>query len=149
MHALLLHGGGHGGWCWDAVRVHLADVGVDSSAPDLPGAGADSTPRANIVLDDYIAAAIQHVDRIDDDVTIVAHSIAGMTAPAVAVARPEKVSHVVLLAALVTQTGAGNRFDSAGSAPVLLRVGDRVGGERLSPRIRCGLEALLPESVGR
>jgi pimeloyl-ACP methyl ester carboxylesterase len=85
--------------------VHLADVGVDSSAPDLPGAGADSTPRAGIVLDDYIAAAVRLVDRIDDDVTIVAHSIAGLTAPAVAVARPEKVSHVVLLAALVTRTG--------------------------------------------
>ena len=105
MHALLLHGGGHGGWCWDAVRGHLADLGVQSSAPDLPGSGVDRTPRADIVLDDYIAAALQHVDRIDDDVTIVAHSIAGMTAPAVAVARPEKVSHVVLLAALVTRTG--------------------------------------------
>ncbi len=105
MHALLLHGGGHGGWCWDAVRGHLADLGIDSSAPDLPGSGVDRTPRAGIVLDDYIAAAVDAVDRIDDDVTIVAHSIAGLTAPAVAVARPDQVAHVVFLAALVTRTG--------------------------------------------
>jgi pimeloyl-ACP methyl ester carboxylesterase len=103
---LLVHGGGHGGWCWSGVQRYLAGMGIDSTAADLPGSGQDRTPRSQVNLDIYIRAVTTHVDSIEsgteDDVWLVGHSIAGLTLPAVAAARPERITHVVYLAALIT-----------------------------------------------
>lgn len=104
-HVLLIHGGGHGGWCWSVVQRYLNGAGIFSSAPDLPGAGSDLTPRTSVTLDSYIQAVIAEIDAINDDVVLVGHSIAGLTLPAVAAARPDRVRHVMFIAALVTPVG--------------------------------------------
>jgi len=107
VHVVLIHGGGHGGWCWTDTQQYLTGAGISSSAPDLPGSGADKTPRAGITLDSYIDSTIAHIDAIDDDVLLVGHSIAGLTLPAVAAARPHRICHVLFIAGLVT--GANER----------------------------------------
>lgn len=105
MHTLLVHGGGHGAWCWDGVRAELGVQGIASSALDLPGSGSDPTPRGGIDLDAYISSVIARVDAIEDDVAIVAHSLAGLTATAVGAARPDRISRVIFLAAMIMDTG--------------------------------------------
>jgi len=105
VHAVLIHGGGHGAWCWDEVRNRLAGLGHASSAFDLPGSGSDPTPRGEIDLAAYISSAIDHVDSIEGDVAIVAHSLAGLTATAVGAARPERITRVIFLAAMIMDTG--------------------------------------------
>jgi thioesterase domain-containing protein len=100
-HALLVHGGGHGAWCWTDVQRYLDDAGVPSTAFDLPGAGADPTPRSGIDLSDYINATLAQIDAIDDDVILVGHSIAGLTLPGAIAAREDRIVHAMFLAALV------------------------------------------------
>lgn len=105
-HLLLVHGASHGAWCWTNVIEELGALGIASTAFDLPGSGVDRTPRRAITLDDYIAATIGFVDSIEaDHVVVVGHSLAGITIPGVAAARPEKVAAVVFLAGVVLNTG--------------------------------------------
>ena len=104
-HALLVHGGGHGAWCWADVQRYLSSAGVASTAFDLPGSGDDLTPRADLDLDDYIAACVGQIDAIDDDVIVVGHSIAGLTLPGVIAQRSSRIAHAMFIAALVTSRG--------------------------------------------
>ena len=88
------------------MQRYLAGAGIASTAVDLPGSGADTTPRGNVSLIDYIDAIVAAIDEIDDDVLVVGHSIAGLSVAAAAVARPERVRGVLLIAALVVNGGA-------------------------------------------
>jgi len=96
-HFLLLHGACHGGWCWDLVAERLRASGHGVSAPDLP---CDS-PTAG--LNEYADAAVDAVPGRPDDLVIVAHSLAGLTAPIVASRVPAR--RLVMLAAIVGQPG--------------------------------------------
>lgn len=105
VHCLLLHGGGHGRWCWGEVEQHLSRAGVNASSFDLPGSGDDARPRIGIGLSDYIAATVERIDAIDDDILLVGHSIAGLTVPGVVASRPHRISNVLFIAALVCEAG--------------------------------------------
>jgi len=105
-HLLLVHGASHGAWCWSNVINELATLGVASTAFDLPGSGMDQTLRRTVTLDDYVSATIGMVDSLEaDHVVVVGHSLAGITIPGVAAARPEKVAALVFLASVVLNTG--------------------------------------------
>jgi hypothetical protein len=92
----LVHGGWHGGWCWQPLAEELAARGHATVAPDLPvtdpGAGAAAYAEA-------VLAALP----AGEPAVLVAHSLAGLVAPLVAAARP--VLHVVYLAAMLPEPG--------------------------------------------
>src|ERR1035437_6112988 len=50
---LLVHGAFGGAWCWEPVMPGLRAAGHDVEALDLPGAGKDPTPLAQVTLDAY------------------------------------------------------------------------------------------------
>lgn len=103
---LLVHGGSHGAWCWDGVREGLELRGITTAAIDLPGCGADHRPRAGLGLRDSVAAIVDAIDRIPHGpVTLVGHSIGGMPLPAAAAARPDRVTALVFIAAVVLREG--------------------------------------------
>jgi alpha-beta hydrolase superfamily lysophospholipase len=52
---MLIHGALHGAWCWERVIPLLRSSGHAAIAPDLPGHGADRTPRAAVTLAHYVA----------------------------------------------------------------------------------------------
>lgn len=102
VHHVLVHGGSHGAWCWDEVITELSARGVTASAMDLPGCGADSTPRADVTVADCVATVVAHIDaRPEPKVRVVAHSIGGWLLPAVAAARGNRIDQLVFLAAAV------------------------------------------------
>jgi pimeloyl-ACP methyl ester carboxylesterase len=92
----LVHGGGFGAWCWDAVvpelerRGHRA-VAVDLS-PDHLAAGAV-----------HCAEVVQQVFAGLPDLVLVGHSIAGLTIPLVPARCP--VRRLVFLHALLPRPG--------------------------------------------
>lgn len=103
---LLIHGGSHGAWCWDRVAPLLQEQGHRVAVLDLPGSGSDTTPRATLTLDDSVTAIVATVDRIPDGpVVLVGHSLGGMPLPAVAAARPDRVTGLVFVAAMVLDAG--------------------------------------------
>lgn len=95
----LVHGGAHGGWCWELLVPELEARGHSAVAPDLP-------------IEDDTAGALENahvvVDAIGrrDDVVVVGHSLGGLTIPLVAQMRP--VRRLVFLAAQVPALGMSN-----------------------------------------
>ena len=103
---LLVHGGSHGAWCWDEVSPLLAAQGHRVVTLDLPGCGADRTPRSDLVLDDSVDAIVAAIDEVSSGpVVLVGHSIGGMPLPAVAAARSDRVVGIVFVAAVVLAAG--------------------------------------------
>ena len=92
----LVHGAGHGAWCWDRLAPLLEAAGHAVVAPDLPCADetADASRYAAVVRDALDGA---------DDVIMVGHSLAGITLPLVAASRP--VRHLVYLCAGAARPG--------------------------------------------
>jgi pimeloyl-ACP methyl ester carboxylesterase len=91
----LVHGGWHGGWCWELVQAELAARGHTTVAPDLP----ITDPAAGAVA--YAEAVLAGLP--DQEVVLVVHSLAGLIAPLVAAAAP--VRRVVHLAAMLPVPG--------------------------------------------
>jgi pimeloyl-ACP methyl ester carboxylesterase len=89
----LIHGGGHGGWCWELLIPELEARGHRAVAPDLPCEDPDAgaLEYANVVVD--------ALGDTSDDVVAVGHSLGGLTVPVVANIRP--VRKMVFLGAMV------------------------------------------------
>jgi pimeloyl-ACP methyl ester carboxylesterase len=102
---VLVHGGGHGGWCWRACANELRARGHEVYAPTLTGFG----DRAHLHAPDFetFVTDIANVVAFEDlyDVVLVGHSMGGVVIPRVAEAIPERIARVVWLAAVVTNDG--------------------------------------------
>jgi pimeloyl-ACP methyl ester carboxylesterase len=100
---VLVHGGGHGAWCWDAVVPLLAAPAV---AVDLPGRGTRPGDLSSVTIEDCVNAVATDIVRHDlTDIVLVGHSLAGVTAPAVAARLPKRIRHLVLIAGFVPPEG--------------------------------------------
>ena len=94
MRFVLIHGGFHGAWCWSRVIPELQTLGHQAVAIDLPGHGQRrDEPSTLEVRRDAILAVLQ-----DGDV-LVGHSGGGYDITLAADAAPQKIGHLVYLAA--------------------------------------------------
>jgi len=92
----LVHGAGHGAWCWDRLIPALAAYGHRAATMDLPCADpAAGAQRYAEVVDRALPPA--------DDLILVGHSLGGLTIPLVAARRP--VRRLVFLCALIPEFG--------------------------------------------
>jgi pimeloyl-ACP methyl ester carboxylesterase len=89
----LVHGGFHGGWCWDRLIPELAARGHDAVAMDMP------IDDPNATVSDYVDAVVEALAPVDEPVVLVGHSLGGLIIPHVARVRP--VSRLVFLCAMV------------------------------------------------
>lgn len=116
----LIPGAGGQGWLWHLVEADLRARGFDAFAIDLPAADEDSGLPAYA---DTVVAAIG--DRTD--VTLVAQSMGGFTAPLVSQRVPTR--GVVFVNAMIPLPGetAGDWWDDVGSHEALVKAAEERG----------------------
>lgn len=99
---LLVAGSCHGAWCWHETLAELRRLGHQAAAVELPGHGADATPRAGITLADYAAAIC---DTLHGPTLLVGHSMAGYPITAAAEHDPRHIAGLVYLCAYRPRDG--------------------------------------------
>src|SRR5437764_5236937 len=101
---VLVHGGGSTGRYWDRVLPLLAGRVL---AVDLPGRNGKPADLPSLSVDDEVASVLADIESaaIDDPIVLVAHSSGGLVVPGVVAALGERVTRVVLNAALVPPEG--------------------------------------------
>jgi len=135
---ILVHGAYHGAWCWGPLLDCLNEAGVTACALDLPGHGTAQGWIGNQTMTNYIKAVVHTMDEMDDPVTLVGHSMSGAVVAACAEARPNKIKHLVFLAAYIPAHGEtvgdlvkadkasfvrAERIDVAGNDAISLKMG--------------------------
>ncbi len=95
---LLVHGTGHGAWCWRDVIPELARLGHHVRAIDLPCHGEDQTPIADASLGNYARAIL---DALEVPTIVVGHSMGGFPITQAACLQPDNIRHLVYLCAYV------------------------------------------------
>jgi pimeloyl-ACP methyl ester carboxylesterase len=98
---ILVHGGCHGGWCWERVVPLLEACGHTVSAPDLPGAAGDGRPLRDVTLADRTRFIGDLVARQSEPVILVGHSMGGAVVSCAAESIPDRIGAAVYLAAFL------------------------------------------------
>lgn len=90
----LVHGAGHGAWCWERLIPILEGLGHRTFAMDPPCEDRTAGPeRYAEVVDRALPPA--------SDLVLIGHSLGGLTVPLVAVRRP--VPRFIFLCALIPE----------------------------------------------
>jgi pimeloyl-ACP methyl ester carboxylesterase len=109
---ILVHGGGHGGWCWDRLRPVLASP---ATAVDLPPRSIRGGPERlvepegieRITVADWATAVLDQADsRGWHRFVLAGHSLGGLTLAETARRAPERVAHLIYVSATVPAEGA-------------------------------------------
>lgn len=140
MRFVLVHGGFHGAWCWTRLIPEIESLGHKALAIDLPGHGERRSEPSNLAnRRDAIVEIMEAGD------VLVGHSGGGFDITLAADAAPDKVGHLIYLAAglpiegrpLVAATGGAASESEQASGQV-----ERLN-ETISPTI------LRPTADGR
>lgn len=102
-HFVLIHGLGHGAWCWYKIVTLLKQKGHRVAALDLTSNGinrAASTEQVNSIAH-YAEPLLQYISNLSNDekVTLVGHSLAGCPLSYAMEMYPTKISKVIFIAA--------------------------------------------------
>ena len=130
---VLVHGGGHGGWCYQRVARLLRAAGHEVYTPTLTGLGERShLLSAAIDLDLHITDVVQVLHSEDlHDVILVGHSYGGMVITGVADRAADRIGGVVYLDA-ATPVNGQSLVDVAGPVINAVRpMGEVVDGVEL------------------
>lgn len=121
---LLIHGGTASRRAWDLVTPDLR-AGYRIIAVDLRGHGQSPVPSAGYSAPQLKADVNRLIDKLGlERITLVGHSLGGMTAILLAASRPDVVERLILLNAPVTPnaihalTGLASRVHSPGFFPL-------------------------------
>jgi pimeloyl-ACP methyl ester carboxylesterase len=100
MRFVFVHGGFHAAWCWERTIAELEALGHVGVAVDLPGHGARVDEESTLAnRRDAIVAELTPGD------VLVGHSGGGFDATLAADAAPDRISHIVYLAAALPREG--------------------------------------------
>ena len=129
---VLIHGGGHGGWCYQPVVRRLQARGHTVYAPSLAGMAEHAAQRhAGIDLDaqiDGIVSLLHHEDLTD--AILVGHSYGGMIITGVADRAVERTGHRVYLDAAYPVNGQ-SLVDHAPMVAFTRQLGQTIDGVEL------------------
>ncbi|AQK91818.1 Methylesterase 3 [Zea mays] len=101
---ILVHGTGHGGWCWYRVATLLRAAGHRVDAPDLAASGIDSRQLRDVpTFEDYTRPLLDALRALPpgERAVLVGHSFGGMSIALAAETFPEKVAAAVFVTAFL------------------------------------------------
>ena len=102
---VLVHGAGHGAWCWFKLVPELEALGHRAVTLDLPGLGEDRTPVAEVTFAGTIDRVVEVVGREAEPVILVGHSLGGVSISATAERIPDRIKLLIYLAAFLPRDG--------------------------------------------
>ena len=104
---VLVHGGGHGGWCWQPTARLLRAQGHDVHTPTLTGFGERIHLGGGDPSFETFVTDVVNLIEFEDlrDVILVGHSMGGTIVPRVAERVADRIARVVWLAAVVCNDG--------------------------------------------
>jgi len=98
---MFLQGSGPGASGWLNFRYNaqfFADSGFQVIIPDLPGFGDSDKPDLDYTLDFFADAVLEFADKLDlQQFALVGNSLGGAVSIGVALAQPQRVSHLMLM----------------------------------------------------
>ncbi|WVZ70117.1 hypothetical protein U9M48_018811 [Paspalum notatum var. saurae] len=101
---ILVHGTGHGGWCWYRVATLLRAAGHRVDAPDLAASGIDARRLRDVpTFEDYTRPLLDALQALPpgERAVLVGHSFGGMSIALAAEMFPEKVAAAVFVTAFL------------------------------------------------
>lgn len=117
-HYVLVHGAWEESRIWDDVSPVLEKGGHTVTALDLPGHGQNSQPISQVTMASYVQSVVDRIKQLDQNVVLVAHSMAGAVTSQVAELIPEKIERLIYVAAFLLKNGStvleAMQSDSAG-----------------------------------
>ncbi len=140
---LLIHGSGHGAWCWERLIPQLEARGHRARAIDLPGHGADTTPLAQVTLERY-AEAIDAALPAGRRTVLLGHSMAGFPITAAAERAAERIARLVYLCAYLPEASGASlaelrrRSEAQPLVPAIRMAPDR-GSFTVDPALAPGI----------
>ncbi|HEX3715406.1 MAG TPA: alpha/beta hydrolase [Trebonia sp.] len=124
---VLVHGGGHGGWCYQRVSRLLTGAGHEVYAPTLTGLSERAHlvgPHVDLNLHVQDIAAVLHYEDLHD-VILVGHSYGGMVITGAAATAPDRIGKLVYLDAANPENGQ-SLVDVAGPMMEMARAASQV-----------------------
>ena len=130
---VLVHGGGHGGWCYRKVKQRLEALGHEVFAPSLSGLAEHAhLMEPSINLDVHIDDVVQLLHYWDlRDVVLVGHSYGGMVVTGVGDRAADRVGKLVYLDAANPTNGQSLLDVTRGAITFTRESGRVVGGVEL------------------
>jgi pimeloyl-ACP methyl ester carboxylesterase len=127
---VLVHGGGFSGSCWDEL-VPLLDGSV--LAVDLPGRGGKPGDLRTLGVCDFVASVVEEIElKSLSDVTLVGHSLAGITLPGVAEAIPDRIRRLVFVSCSVPGHGVTLGEILGGFSPSAAVIAEQLGEDLIT-----------------
>ncbi|XP_004294719.1 PREDICTED: methylesterase 17-like [Fragaria vesca subsp. vesca] len=126
-HLVLIHGVGHGAWCWYKLRCLLEASGHKVTCMDLKGAGIDqSDPNTILTFEDYNKPLINFLSTLphDEKVILVGHSAGGMSLTDAIHRFGNKIHMAIYVAATMLKYGFSTDQDFIDGEPDLSAFGN-------------------------
>jgi pimeloyl-ACP methyl ester carboxylesterase len=124
---VLVHGGGFSGSCWDELVPLLTGTVL---AVDLPGRGRHPQDLGSVTVTDFIDSVTNDIVEQDlHNVTLVGHSLAGLTLPGVAERIPDRLSHLAFVSCSVPRHGTPLTDILGDLSPAVHEVAARIGDD--------------------
>lgn len=121
-HFVLVHGAGHGGWCWYKVQHLLEKAGHRVTSIDLAGAGSSTLdPNKILSFHDYTLPLIEFLSQLSnsDKVVLVGHSAGGLSLTYASHLFSEKIRVAIYIAATMLPAGFCSEQDVQMGVPQL------------------------------